>query len=248
MMSMETLRAGAEKLGLELTGEQLEAFQRYYELLVEWNRRVNLTRIIEPAEVQIKHFLDSLTCLLALKRARGEARQADAHRTLRVLDVGSGAGFPGLPLKIARPSWQVTLLEPVGKRTAFLEAVVSELGLEGVTVIRGRAEELGRDPAHREAYDVVVVRAVAELRVLCEYALPLCRLGGVFVAQKGATVEPELDQAQRAMEVLGGRLDAVVPIWLPTLDQPRHLVRILKVEATPEKYPRRPGIPKKSPL
>jgi 16S rRNA (guanine527-N7)-methyltransferase len=245
---MEILQAEAEKLGLKLTPAQLHAFERYYELLIEWNRRVNLTTITEPAEVQIKHFLDSLTCLLALEPAPEGGWRAGAGQGLRMVDVGSGAGFPGLPLKIARPWWQVTLLEAVGKRTAFLEAVASELGLDGVTVIKGRAEELGQNPSHREAYDVVVARAVAELRVLCEYALPLCRVGGVFVAQKGSAVEPELDQARRAMEVLGGRLDAMMPVWLPTLDQPRHLVRILKVEATPQKYPRRPGMPKKRPL
>lgn len=248
---METLRAGAEALGLRLTQQQLAAFETYYRLLVEWNERANLTTITERQEVQVKHFLDSLTCLLALEPlgdegvAVGEGARGEAWR---VVDVGSGAGFPGLPLKIVRPGWQVTLLEAVGKRTAFLEHLVNELGLAGVVVIQGRAEDLARQSAHREGYDVVVARAVAELRVLAEYALPLCRVGGVFIAQKGADPDPELSQAQRAIQVLGGRLDAVIPVRLPTLDQPRHLVRILKVQTTPPQYPRRPGMPKKRPL
>lgn len=245
---METLRAGAETLGLRLTREQLAAFETYHRLLVEWNKRVNLTTIIERQEVQIKHFLDSLSVLLALESSGDRADMVRWEETLRLIDVGSGAGFPGLPLKIVRPAWRVTLLESVGKRAAFLEQVVSELGLVEVVVIQGRAEELGRKRDHREGYDVAVARAVAELRVLAEYALPLCRVGGIFVAQKGATLEPELNRAQGAMEALGGRLDAVIPVRLATLDRPRHLVRILKVRLTPEQYPRRPGVPKKRPL
>jgi len=247
---METLRAGAETLGLRLTQQQLAAFETYYRLLLEWNERANLTTITERQEVQVKHFLDSLTCLLALEPLRDESVAVEGAQgeTWRVLDVGSGAGFPGLPLKIVRPTWQVTLLEAVGKRTAFLEHLVNELGLAGVVVIQGRAEDLGRQSAHREGYDVVVARAVAELRVLAEYALPLCRVGGIFIAQKGAEPDPELSQAQKAIEVLGGRLDAVIPVRLPTLGQPRHLVRIFKVQSTPPQYPRRAGMPKKRPL
>ena len=235
---MKALRDGAHDLGLKLTTEQLEAFQIYYQELMAWNQRVNLTAITDYEETQIKHFLDSLTCLLVLP---GEEK-------LSIVDIGTGAGFPGLPLKIARPTWRLTLLESVGKKAAFLRHLVERLGLEGVAVVKGRAEEVGHDPAHRARYDVALARAVAELPVLVEYALPLCRMGGLFVAQKGARIEEEVEGARGALEILGGRLKEIRPLRLPTLDEPRHLVIVEKVAPTPERYPRRPGIPAKRPL
>ncbi|HID86934.1 MAG TPA: 16S rRNA (guanine(527)-N(7))-methyltransferase RsmG [Anaerolineae bacterium] len=235
---MKALLDGAQTLGLKLTAKQLEAFQIYYQELMAWNQRVNLTAITDYEEVQIKHFLDSLTCLLALP----------SEESLSVVDVGTGAGFPGLPLKIVRPGWRVTLLESVGKKVAFLRHLVERLELEGVEVVKGRAEEVGHDPAHRAHYDVALARAVAELPVLVEYALPLCRVGGLFVAQKGARIEEEVEGARGAMEILGGRLKGVRALRLPTLDGPRHLVIMEKIAPTPERYPRRPGIPAKRPL
>jgi 16S rRNA (guanine527-N7)-methyltransferase len=228
-------------LDLALTDAQLAAFETYYHELVDWNTRVNLTAITGYSEVQVRHFLDSLTCLLAV---RGVAVNAPP----RVIDVSSGGGFPGLPLKIVCPNWQLTLLEAVRKKVLFLEHVVGRLQLTEVQIIHGRAEDLGRDLAHREQYDLVLARAVADLPVLVEYALPLIRGGGALVAQKGRQVEDEVERARPAMNWLGGRLDAVIPVLLPDLDEPRHLLRIVKIASTPGKYPRRAGVPEKRPL
>lgn len=235
---MKILFDGARRLGLTLKTEHLAAFQVYYEELIAWNEKVNLTRITDYEEVQIKHFLDSLTCLLVLPDLPSAT----------IIDVGTGAGFPGLPLKILRPKMRLTLLESTGKKTDFLRHLVHRLGLEGVEVVWGRAEEVGRDPEHRQRYDVVLARALAELPVLVEYALPFCRVGGVFVAQKGAEVEREVERAGRALEILGGELREIKAVRLPTLDEPRHLVVIEKIALTPQKYPRRPGVPSKRPL
>ncbi len=236
---MELLEAGAEEWGLILTPDQVEAFERYYQQLVVWNERVNLTAITDYEEVQIRHFLDSLSCLQVLTDLAPEAR---------CIDIGAGAGFPGLPLKIIRPQLRLTLLESTGKKVRFLEHMVRKLGLQGVESIKGRAEELGRRPDRRESYDVALARAVAQLPVLLEYALPLLKLGGVFVAQKGMEIEEELEVAGSAMEVLGGRLKEVREVHLPGLEEPRHLVVVEKVAPTPQKYPRRVGLPGKRPL
>ncbi len=238
---MELLSKTAHRFGLRLTPEHLAAFQLYYDELVAWNRRFNLTAVTDYEQVQIRHFLDSLTCLLV----NGErARQP----VMRVMDVGSGAGFPGLPLKIVCPSLQLTLLEATGKKVQFLKHVVEGLALEGVQVIKGRAEEVGHSAQHREQYDLVVARAVAELPVLAEYALPFCRLGGRFVAQKGSAAEVEVASAERALAILGGHLRRIHTVELPGLAEPRRLVVVDKMALTPEKYPRRPGIPSKRPL
>lgn len=236
---MELLKAGAEEWGLILTPDQVEAFELYYRQLVVWNERANLTAITDYEEVQIRHFLDSLSCLQVLTDLSPEAR---------CIDIGAGAGFPGLPLKIIRPQLRLTLLESTGKKVRFLEHMVRKLGLQGVELIKGRAEELGRRPDRRESYDVALARAVAQLPVLLEYALPLLKLGGLFVAQKGMEIEEELVGARPAMEVLGGRLKEVREVHLPGLEAVRHLVVVEKVSLTPDKYPRRAGIPAKRPL
>jgi len=231
---MNLLFEGARHLGLELDEEHLRAFEIYYRELVAWNEKFNLTAITGYDEVQIKHFLDSLTCLLALKGA--EARR---HEGTKAIDIGAGAGFPGLPLKIVCPGLQLTLLEATGKKVRFLEHIVSRLELEGVEVVKGRAEELGRDAAHRERYDLALARAVA---------LPFCRLGGLFVAQKGAEGDAEARAAEGAIATLGGSLRRIVRLELPHLAESRSLVVIEKIAPTPEKYPRRPGIPSKRPI
>jgi 16S rRNA (guanine527-N7)-methyltransferase len=236
---MEQLVAGARAWGLELTPEQVTAFQVYYEELVAWNQRVNLTSITDYEEVQTKHFLDSLSCLLVL-------RDLSPHTSC--IDIGAGAGFPGLPLKIVLPQMRLTLLESTGKKVAFLKHAVAELALSDVEVVRGRAEEVGRQPGVRESFDVALARAVASLSVLVEYALPLVRVGGVFVAQKGGEVEDEVDAAGSAITLLGGELGEVRAVDVPGLDAPRSLVVVAKVSPAPEKYPRRPGIPAKRPL
>jgi len=236
---VELLTAGAEEWGVTLTLLHKEAFGLYYGELVSWNERVNLTSVTDPEEVQVKHFLDSLSCLQVL-----DTLPADA----KCIDIGAGAGFPGLPLKIVRPGIRLTLLESVGKKVRFLEHTVEALGLEGVKVVRGRAEEMGRHPEYREAFDVAMARAVAQMAVLVEYALPLLRVGGVFVAQKGADVGEEVEAALPALKLLGGRLQGLRSVNLPGLDEPRHLVVVEKVTPTPDRYPRRPGIPTKRPL
>jgi 16S rRNA (guanine527-N7)-methyltransferase len=236
---MELLEAGAQAWGLELTRAQLQAFELYYQELIAWNERVNLTTITEYEDVQVKHFLDSLSCLQPLAGLPVQAR---------CIDIGAGAGFPGLPVKIARPQMSLTLLEASGKKTRFLERVVALLGLESVEVVKGRAEDLAHGPGHREAYDAAFARAVADLVVLVEYALPLTRIGGLFVAQKGVRVEGEVEAAREAIEILGGELKELTEVFLPGLEAPRHLVVVQKVAPTPQKYPRRPGIPAKRPL
>ncbi len=239
--SMTLLLEGAARLGLALTPPQVEAFRRYQAMLLAWNRRFNLTAITEPEGVQVRHFLDALSCLPAM-RARGglEGR--------RVVDVGTGAGFPGLPLKIVCPAMRLTLVEATRKKTDFLRALVAELALTGVTVIHARAERLGREALHRERYDWALARAVAEMRVLAEYLLPLVRLGGWALAQKGEHAPAEVQRAACAITLLGGEVERLEPVTLPGLAEERFLVLVRKVAATPPRYPRREGMPAKRPL
>lgn len=256
---MQLLETGARSLlGLCLTVQHLAAFQSYYDALVEWNRRFNLTAITDYQQVQIKHFLDSLTCLLALPPAPEDAWPekplpemlpvSAAWHPLLCIDVGSGAGFPGIPLKIIRPELRLTLLEATQKKTAFLRHIVDLLELKDAEVVTARAEELGQDPHYRERYDVVLARAVAELPVLAEYCLPFARQGGRFVAQKGSDISAEVAQAQGAISLLGGTLKEIRRLALPDLSGERSLVIINKVRPTPSEYPRRTGIPSKRPL
>jgi len=243
--AMNLLFESAHLMGLKLNEEHLRAFEIYYKELVAWNEKFNLTAITDYDQVQVKHFLDSLTCLLA---DEDFTRALCQQPGIRVIDVGAGAGFPGLPLKIVCPGLQLTLLEATGKKVGFLEHIVGRLGLEGVEVIKGRAEELGRDAGHRERYDLALARAVAALPVLVEYALPFCKSGGLFVAQKGGEGDAEAKAAERAIVALGGALRHIVHLELPHLTEPRSLVVVEKIATTPEKYPRRPGIPSKRPI
>ena len=236
-MTLAVLSAHAHEFGIELSPTQIEAFEIYLRELVAWNARFNLTTITEPDQVIVKHFLDSLSVASVL--------HDPVPATL--IDVGSGAGFPGLPLKIGLPALSVTLIDSTGKKVEFLKHVIAELNLRGITALHARAEELAHNPAHREKYDAAAARAVADLATLLEYTLPFVRVGGVFVAQKGVDVEEEVRRAARAMEELGGRLSAVVPVQLPGLE-PRHLIVVEKVAATPGNYPRAAGAPKKKPI
>ena len=236
---MELLEAGARDWGMALAPEQVETFELYYRELVAWNQKVNLTAITDYEEVQVKHFLDSLSCLQVL---------ADFPAEMSCIDIGTGAGFPGLPLKIVRPEMRLTLLEATGKKADFLQHMVVLLGLANVQVLKARAEELGRRPEYREAFRVAVARAVGDLAVLVEYALPLLELEGVFVAQKGREVDKEVEAAKPAVKILGGRVQEVRAVRLPGADDERHLVVVQKVTPTPPQYPRRPGIPAKRPL
>jgi len=238
-VSVELLKAGAREWGLGLSSEQIAAFEIYYHELVAWNERANLTSITDYEEVQIKHFLDSLSCLQVL---------ADCPEEISCIDIGSGAGFPGLPIKIVRPEIRLALLEATGKKADFLEHVVARLGLTQVQVLRARAEELGQDAEYRESFEVALARAVADLAVLVEYALPLLGPDGIFVAQKGSEVEEEVEASKSALKILGGDIEEVRAVRLPGLESPRHLVVVRKVATTPDKYPRRPGMPAKRPL
>ena len=234
-----TLHTGAAALGLTLSKEQLTAFETYRRELLEWNRRINLTRIIEPEEIITKHFLDSLSVGPVLQKLPN----ADS-----VVDVGSGAGFPGLPLKIVLPQLSVTLLETTGKKTKFLEHVIQLLDLRGVTILTVRAEDAGRQRGHREQYHVAVARAVAALPVLAEYLLPLVKVGGWVIAQKGQHPTQETQSAANALGILGGKLRQVQPVQVPGLPDERHLIIIEKVKPTPPQYPRRAGTPTKKPI
>jgi 16S rRNA (guanine527-N7)-methyltransferase len=251
---MKLLLQGVRQLGVSLTDEHIRAFRVYYEELVAWNAKFNLTAITDYEQVQVRHFLDSLSCVLALIGTNYLLPAVPGQTGLRLarpltcIDVGSGAGFPGLPLRIVFPRLRLTLLEATGKKVTFLKHIVERLGLEGVRAIKGRAEELGQMVGHRECYDLVLARAVAELPALAEYLLPLCRLEGLCVAQRGAEAHADASSAQMALNILGGRLRQIVPVELTGLAETRHLVVLEKVARTPEKYPRRPGIPTKHPL
>lgn len=225
-------------LGFQLSEAQVQAFEQYKALLLEWNARFNLTAIVEPEQIQIKHFLDSLTCLLAM----GYPLQA------RVIDIGSGAGFPGLPLKIACPDIQLTLVESIEKKAEFCRRVATDLRLEGVQIINARAEEVGQMRDQRERSDWALARAVAGLPVLLEYLLPLVRVGGRALAMKGETALAEIQSASRAISLLGGIARDPVPVKLPGIPEVRYLVVVEKKSSTPRSYPRRIGIPAKKPL
>ena len=237
---METLARGASELGLELTGQQLDQFHRYYQALTCWNQRVNLTAITDFHEVQVKHFLDSLTVLLALPACPGSGA--------RLVDVGAGGGFPGVPLKLVFPDSRLSLVESSGKKARFLDHLVQTLGLSGVEVLTGRAETLAHLAELREDFDVVLSRGVARMPLLLEYTLPFCRVGGRVITLKHGGIEQEMAGAARSMETLGGRLAGVFPVQVGGLSDNRVVVAVEKVGPTPEQYPRRPGIPAKRPL
>lgn len=242
----QILSRGVQQFNLTLTQAQLNAFQSYSDELIAWNQRTNLTRIIEPEEIAVKHFLDSLSVYQALSNLLASE---DAHSlTVSIVDVGSGAGFPGLPLKIVLPDIQLTLLESTAKKTAFLQHIVETLHLTGVTVLTTRAEEAGHQATHREQYDVAVARAVAALSILAEYTLPLVRVGGTVIAQKGSHPSEEVEAATNALATLGGEVSQVLPVKIPGLEEVRHLIVIQKIGPAPPQYPRRPGMPAKRPL
>ena len=224
--------------GLHLSTAQLEAFSKYEKELLEWNSHTNLTAIRSPEEVRVKHFLDSLTCLLALRDSPVD----------RLVDIGTGAGFPGIPLKIIFPNTRLTLVDSVGKKTEFCRYIVKMCGMEGVEILQERAENLGQLPSYREKFDWAVARAVASLRVLAEFMLPLVHIGGSMLAMKGESAPVEAQAAERALRVLGGRLHQLIPVTLPCIADERYLVVVKKVAATPESYPRRVGLPVKHPL
>jgi 16S rRNA (guanine527-N7)-methyltransferase len=238
---MEKLKAGAKKLGLELTPAQLEQFNTYYRELVDWNKRVNLTSVTGYEEVQIKHFLDSLTVTLAWRRMIGKGG-------FRLIDVGTGAGMPGVPLKIAFPDIKLVLLEATTKKADFLRYITQKLKLDDVEIVVGRAEDVAHEAQYREKFGLVLSRAVAPLPTLVELTLPFCVIGGSFIAQKKGAIDEEISWASRAISVLGGNLREVKRVEMADFTDERYLIVIDKVSPTSKQYPRRPGIPAKRPL
>lgn len=236
--ALKALIQRAADLGLMIGEHQQAQFAAYLRELLDWNTRMNLTAIEDPPSVATHHFLDSLTCLTVVQPSLGAP----------VVDVGTGAGFPGLPLKIVRPDLRLTLLDSLRKRITFLEHLVSVLGLTDVLLCHMRAEDAGRSPAHRERYDVVLSRAVAELRVLAELCLPLARVGGTFVAMKGPKAHEELAHAGNALKALGGEVADVRELRLPLADERRVLIVVRKHTQTPRRYPRKAGEPARRPL
>ena len=226
------------QVGLKLNPHQVRLLAQYEQELLVWNERFNLTAIRDLEEVRVKHFLDSLTCIQAMKDAPGK----------RIVDIGSGAGFPGLVLKIVYPGVQLTLVDSVGKKIDFCRHIVRKLGLEQVETLQERAENIGQSLAYREQYDWAVARAVADLAVLAEYLLPLVRIGGRMLAMKGENGPAESHAAEHALQLLGGHLRQLLPVTLPGVAEERYLVIVDKVAATPSRYPRRVGMPSKRPL
>ena len=236
---MEQLVQDARALfAINLTVHQVDSLVQYEKELLKWNQKFNLTAIRDVESIRTKHFLDSFSCVLAWKASSPD----------RLIDVGTGAGFPGLPLRILYPNLKLTLVESVGKKAKFCQHIVDTLGLKNVAVIQARAEEVGQDSKHREKYDWAVARAVANLSALSEYLLPLVKVGGNMLAQKGERGPAEAQSAEKAIELLGGKLKQLIQVNLPGVVDERYLVVVEKVAATPPKYPRKPGLPAKQPL
>ena len=226
------------EIGVTLTEQQINQFLRYYELLVEWNEKMNLTAITTYDEVMKKHFVDSLSLI----------KTYDISKQVKVIDVGTGAGFPGLALKIAYPALQVTLLDSLNKRINFLNEVIAQLGLTGVETVHGRAEDFAKPNILREKFDLCVSRAVANMSTLSEYCLPFVKVGGEFISYKSEKIDEEMSKAKNAISILGGKLQRNEEFYLPDSDIYRNLVVIKKTKETPKKYPRKAGLPSKEPL
>lgn len=240
------LRAGCAMLGIELTLRQVQQFEDYHHLLVEWNNKFNLTAITGYEDVQVKHFLDSLAGVPLLQEVLGKTQSL--WGTLQIADIGTGAGLPAIPLKIIAPRLRMTLVDGTGKKITFLREVCQALGLDEVSLVQGRAEEIGQQPRFRGQFDLVTARAVAPLRALAEYLLPLVRRDGFAVVYKGANVEQELAEAGKAIAVLGGEMARVAAVEVPFLQEKRSILLIRKVRATPAQYPRGQGLARKKPI
>ncbi|MTH54161.1 16S rRNA (guanine(527)-N(7))-methyltransferase RsmG [Bacillus mangrovi] len=237
-MDISLFQSKLEEKGISLSPEQLSQFDTYYHLLVEWNEKMNLTSITEEKEVYLKHFYDSISA----------AFYFDFSKPLSLCDVGAGAGFPSLPIKICFPQLKVSIVDSLNKRITFLEELAKQLKLENVHFYHDRAETFGKNKQHREQYDVATARAVARLSVLSELCLPLVKKDGHFVALKAASADEEMKAGEKAVTVLGGKVEAVHSFQLPLEESDRNIVVIHKIKATPGKYPRKPGTPNKTPI
>ena len=232
----EKMIINVDKLGINLSEIQLKQFYNYMNLLIEWNKKVNLTAITEPDEIILKHFVDSLTISKYISDGT------------KVVDVGTGAGFPGIPLKIVRQDVDITLLDSLQKRINFLDEVINELDLEKITTIHSRVEDFGKDKKYREKFDIATSRAVANLSTLSEYLLPLVKVGGKVISMKGSLIQEELENSKNAIKILGGQIEKVDEFDLPNSDISRNIVLIDKIKNTPNRYPRKAGEPSKKPL
>ena len=236
---METkLKDGALSYGIELSPQQISDFMAYMALLREWNEKINLTAIIEPEEIITKHFLDSMSVY-----ATGYVQENTS-----VIDVGTGAGFPGLVMKIAKPEIKLTLLDSLAKRLNFLQTVCNEANIDDVNFVHARAEDGGQNPEYREKYDVAVARAVANMSTLSEYLLPFVKVGGYFIAMKGPLADEELEKAKKAIAILGGEIEKVEEVQVPFTDLRHRIVIVKKIKSCPKEYPRKAGTPSKKPL
>lgn len=225
-----------KEFNIEINEEQIKSFEKYMNLLLEWNEKINLTAITQPEEVKLKHFVDSLTVLKYI------------NDDDKVIDIGTGAGFPGIPLKIMKENTKITLLDSLNKRINFLNIVIETLNLSNIQAIHGRAEEIARNKLYREKYDVTVSRAVANLSTLSEYMLPFVKVGGKCICMKGANVNEEIEKAKNAIKELGGEIERVDNFYLSDNDNERNIIIIRKVKETSSKYPRKAGMPSKEPL
>lgn len=237
-MKIEQFETMLKEKGINLSPLQLQQFEKYYETLVEWNEKMNLTAITDKEDVYLKHFFDSISASFYF----------DLSKPLHLCDVGAGAGFPSIPLKIAFPELEITIVDSLNKRITFLNHLADELGLEKVHFIHDRAEVFGTNPSYREAFDVVTARAVARLSVLSELCLPLVKVGGYFIAMKAAHANEELEMGQKAISTLGGKVEKTFVFTLPIEESERNILVIEKVKATPKKFPRKPGMPNKMPI
>ncbi|QFT91200.1 Ribosomal RNA small subunit methyltransferase G [Bacillus sp. THAF10] len=237
-MNKEQFISMLKEKGIDLSPTQLSQFDTYFRLLVEWNEKMNLTAITKEEEVYLKHFYDSITA----------AFYVDLTKEQTVCDVGAGAGFPSIPLKICFPNLHVTIVDSLKKRITFLEHLASELGLTNVQFVHDRAETFGQNPAYREKYDLVTARAVARLSVLSELCLPLVKPGGTFIPMKAAAANEELEKGKKALQILGAKMETIHSFLLPIEESERNILIIQKTKATPKKYPRKPGTPNKQPL